>query len=463
MRTDPFDVAIVGAGPAGQAAARATVAAGLTTALIDEQPRPGGQILRQPPVGFGVAGWMSGRAYRPLRQLLAATEDDTALHWLGGTSVAGIWADRAGGFRLHLAGARSGSLHARRVLIATGCYDMPVALPGWTLPGVISAGAAQTLLKSQQILAGQRLVLFGSHPLQLVLAQQFVAAGGDVAAVLLPQTRAQMLRAAWPHLAGALRTPGPLLAAAGALAALRRAGVPVIHGAAVTRLTADDSGAALGGVDYVAGGVEHHLACDVAAQCFGFVPQSDLPRQAGARVAWSAPAGGWATLCDARMQSSVPGLYVAGETTGVAGAEIAMIEGAIAGLAMADAAEDDLRRFRARHRRLAPFAALLRAVADPQPWWPAAGGDTLLCRCEDVSAATVDAAIADLAPFGPDASAIKQRCRIGMGLCQGRSCEHALVRRLAAAQGLAPGDVAPFRTRFPVRPLPIDALIEDAP
>ncbi|HWU02797.1 MAG TPA: FAD-dependent oxidoreductase, partial [Novosphingobium sp.] len=457
---------------AGQAAARATLAAGLATALVDEQPSPGGQILRQPPTGYAVAGWMAARLYRPLRRLLATTEANIAtapgLHWLGATSVAGIWPE-GDGFALHLSGASAGLLRARRVLVATGCYDMPVALPGWTLPGVLSAGGVQTMLKAQQVVAGRRFVLFGSHPLQLVLAQQLVEAGADVAAVLFAQPRGRMLIDALPHLAGAMRTPAPLLAAFGATLALHKAGVRVVYDAAVRALLPNARGDELGALEYASGGEIHRIDCDTAAQCYGFLPQSDLPRQAGAQVAWAQPAGGWATLCDGWMRSSVPGLYVAGETTGVAGADLAMTEGAIAGLAIAldsgrmttQAAAREHGMLTARHRRLAPFAALLRAVADPRQWLPVADDDTLLCRCEDVSAARVEATIADLAKLGqPTASAVKQRCRIGMGLCQGRSCEHALVRQLAAANGTTPDAIAPLRVRFPVRPLPIDEVLD---
>ena len=462
-----FDVAVIGGGPAGQAAAQATLAAGLTTVMVDEQMRPGGQILRQPPIAYGVVGWMRGRLYRPLRRLLAQTETHEELTWMGGTSVAGMW-PKDDGFVLHLSGTHGGALHARRVLIAAGCYDMPVAMPGWTLPGVMSAGGVQTLIKAQQVRAGERFVLFGTHPLQLLVAQQLVAAGAQVAAVLFAQSRTAMIRAALPHMSGAFATPGPLLAAFGAMVALRRAGVPVIYGAAAQRLGADETGQALGWIEYEREGQIYRIACDSAAQCFGFLPQSDLPRQVGAQVCWAEPAGGWATACDSWQRSTVPGLYVAGETTGVAGAELAMVEGSIAGLAMAvdsvriapASALTDHRRLLARVGRLRGFAALLRAVADPNGYLPRPDDDTLLCRCEDVSFAAVQAATGEIAALAtPTASAVKQRCRIGMGLCQGRSCEHSLIRHLAGANGCSPNALATWRTRFPVRPLPIDEVI----
>jgi hypothetical protein len=214
-------------------------------------------------------------------------------------------------------------------------------------------------------------------------------------------------------------------------------------------------------VDYARRGQAHRIAAQAAAVSYGFLPQSDLPRQIGAAVRWARPAGGWETVCDGAMRSSIPGLYVAGETTGVAGADAAMAEGEIAGIAMAldaGAAGADMARAQARRARLQPFIDLLRAVADPGEVWPQATPETLLCRCEDISVAQVEATIARLSPMA-DASAVKHRCRIGMGLCQGRSCEHALVRRIAAARGCDPDAVGPFRVRFPARPLPVDEII----
>ncbi|NOW47393.1 thioredoxin reductase [Novosphingobium sp. SG751A] len=453
-----IDIAIIGGGPAGQAAARQTLGAGLSTTMIDEQARPGGQILRQPPAAFAVKGWMAGRLYRPLRRLLAQTEADIRLDWRGGTSVAGI--ERIEDhFRLTLSGAHGGTLLARRVLIAAGCYDMPVAMPGWTLPGVMSAGAVQTLLKSQQVVAGQPIVLLGSHPLLLVLATQLLDAGAEVAAVLMPQTYGRMARAVLPYLAGAIFTPGPLIAAGAAMARLRRAGVPMMMGARPIGFTGDGR---LEAVDYAWRGQVQRIAAQAAAVSYGFLPQSDLPRQIGAAVRWARPAGGWETVCDGAMRSSIPGLYVAGETTGVAGADAAMAEGEIAGIAMAlDAGvrpPSGMARAQARRARLQPFIDLLRAAADPGEVWPQATPETLLCRCEDISVAQVEATMAQLSPMA-DASAVKHRCRIGMGLCQGRSCEHALVRRIAAARGCDPDAVTPFRMRFPARPIPIDEII----
>jgi len=324
------------------------------------------------------------------------------------------------------------------------------------------------MLKGQQMVAGQPIVLLGSHPLLLVLAVQLLDAGADVAAILMPQTYGQMARAALPYLPGASLSPGPLIAAGAAMLRLRRASVAMMMGARPVGFAGKDG--RLDAVDYAWAGQVRRIKAQVAAVGYGFLPQSDLPRQIGAAVRWAMPAGGWETLCDGAMRSSVPGLYVAGETTGVAGADAAMAEGQIAGIAIAmDAAalpaapaSRRMAKASARRARLQPFIELLRAVADPSPFWPQATPETLLCRCEDISVAQVEATMATLAQHSPgaDASAIKHRCRIGMGLCQGRSCEHALVRRIAAARGCDPDEIGPFRPRFPARPMPIDEILD---
>ncbi|MGF7151856.1 thioredoxin reductase [Sphingomonas zeicaulis] len=462
-----FDVAIVGGGPAGMAAAERTMAAGLSTCIIDEQQRPGGQILRQPPAGFSVRGWLNGRPYRKARALLTRVSGDTRLHWLGGRSVLGLATGPgpAAGIALTLAGTAGGveRIEAARVVIAGGCYDMPVALPGWTLPGVMSAGAVQTLLKAQQVLPGQRILLFGTHPLMIVLARQIAEAGGTVVAVCFAQSFAAMARTALRHLPRALSAPGPLLEALSGMAALRRARVTVRFDTMVQRCEGSDV------LERAILARDEPIACDVAAMCFGFLPQTDLVRQAGAAVRWSEPAGGWEAVHDGAMRATAPNLYVAGETTGVAGSDVAMAEGAIAGLAVAlDAgaltaqeATAAMRKPRGRRSALNGFVALLRAVADPTPWIPQPADGTIMCRCEDVSAAEVDQAIADAIAVGESfgASAVKLRCRAGMGLCQGRGCEHALVRRIAHARGCPESEIESFRARFPARAVSVGDLL----
>ncbi len=461
-----FDLAIIGGGPSGQAAAEAACGAGLQVVMLDEQAQMGGQILRSPPVQFSVQGWLEERSYRPLKAQLARAAALSGLDFRGRTSVLGVFPQRGagGGFDLRLASPDGGgAVSARRVLVAAGCYDLPVALPGWTTPGVMSVGAIQAFVKSQQVTPGHRFVLAGTHPLQLILAQQLVAAGGQVAAVIFAQSAAVALGVLQAPVTAA-RHAGKLLDAARAMAALRLAGVPILFGRSAVRVLGDNevSGLEIAGAS---GGVER-IACDRVGFCYGFAPQSDLPRAMGAAFRWAAPAGGWAIEHDSWMRSSVPGLYVAGEVTGVAGAPAALAKGEIAGFAVLldegrlDAAQAEQRAGPARRRlaSLTRFSGLLDAMSDPTGHLPAVDPGTVICRCEDVTEAQLSQALAGVpAPGRPNA--VKLTTRAGMGLCQGRSCEHAIVRRLAK-EGSPPSADLAFTARFPSRPARIGDLID---
>lgn len=443
------DVVIVGGGPAGQAAAIVLQEFGLKIAVLDEQPRPGGQILRQPPRRFEVPDWLAGRSYLPLKRQLARFEALGAVEWLGSSSVVDVAAVE-GGFAVHALGADGlRELTARRVLIAAGCQDLAVPLPGWTLPGVYAAGGIQAFVKSQQIVPGRRMVLAGTHPLQLLIADQVVRAGGQVAAVLFAQRLHDMARTLMRRSAAALLHLGDLSAAAAAFVRLQRGGVPVRFGQAVEQVVGDTKVRAV----MVEG---RAIDCDTVGLCYGFVPQSALLRMAGVAMRRAGPAGGWAAAHDDWMQTDRPGMFVAGETTGIAGAPAAMAAGEIAGLGIAldlrligiDEAGRRAAPVRRRHARRLAFAALLDAVADPTGDLPAPSPDTIACRCEDVTFAELDAAIAQ----GASANAVKLVTRCGMGVCQGRNCEPTLLRRLeAAGHGSDPG----FTSRFPARPVMI--------
>ncbi len=442
-----FDVAIIGGGPAGQAAALALAGHDVSVAVIDEQSRPGGQILRQPPQRTAV--WLPGRSYDALKHQLARFEALDRVTWLGGRSVL----DCQPGRLLTHGPHGTQAIIAHHILIAAGCQDLAVPLPGWTLPGVYAAGGIQALLKSQHILAGERILLAGTHPLQLVIAEQIVRAGGCVAAVLFAQPQRAMLAPLLNAPATAARRARDLLTGGSAMRTLRAAGVPIHFGTGLTRITGTDEVEA---AETTAG----TIACDAVGLCYGFVPQSALPRMAGAQMVAAGPVGGWRAKHDDWMRAATPGIHVAGEVTGVAGAEAARASGTIAGLGIAldlglltpAAAETAARPARlalARHRA---FAALLDAIADPRRYLPAPQRDTLICRCEDVPLAPIAQAIAT----GASANAVKLATRCGMGLCQGRNCEPTLLRLLAdAGRPADPG----FTARFPARPVTIGDLL----
>src|ERR1700722_18887207 len=303
------DVAIVGAGPAGMAAAIAARSFGLDVCLVDEQARFGGQIYRQPPAGFHVDSWVAGSSYASGRALVERAERMTDVRHIGRATVLGLFPAQphdAADPRHHVLfhdNVRLGRISARRVLVATGAYEMPVPFPGWQTPGVMSAGGIQTLLKSQRVAAGGNIVLAGSHPLLLVVAEQLLAADLKVAAIAFTQPFSNALRL--------MRHPRALLAGASqlrqslsTLRRLRRARVPILFEHVLSEALGSDRLEAVRLRRSSGRGRENIVVCDALGVCYGFLASSELARQAGARNFW-VNGSGWVVQADEFMRSSV--------------------------------------------------------------------------------------------------------------------------------------------------------------
>lgn len=476
------DVAIVGAGPAGLAAAASLQGHGLDVVIIDEQPRPGGQILRQPPAGFSVANWLVPRLYDRVKALLYSMEGSADVSWQLGSTVLGIlnaspWRrNPRDGHELWLQDEKGSEvLHCRVILLAPGCYEQPLPFPGWTLPGVMGAGAIQAFVKSQQLVPGEHFVLAGHHPLQLIVADQLLSAGGKVGAVVFTQAPRRALRI--------LRHPFVMsqhrrqLAQTGRiLVRLKRAGVPVVFGSSIVRAhgTSCVEGAEIaplerdGTIDRARAWT---IACDRIGTCHGFLVSAELARQAGAAVTWREDAGGWTVVHDRWFESSVQNLFVAGEITGMAGADAAMEEGRLAALGIlraldrAEAGQSERLAAASRRRlgRLNTFAATLNRLSAPPPrlFEDVITSDTLLCRCESISFGEVRRQIGEN-PHVATADAAKLLTRAGMGLCQGRFCGYSLAATIARERGRTAGDVGALRAQVPVKPVMLQTLRRNA-
>jgi thioredoxin reductase len=472
--SDACDVAIIGAGPAGMAAAIAARSFGLDVCLVDEQARFGGQIYRQPPAGFHVDSWLAGGSYASGRALVERAERMTDVRHIGRATVLGLFPAQpqdAGDPRHHVLfhdNVRLGRISARQVLVATGAYEMPVPFPGWQTPGVMSAGGIQTLLKSQRVAAGGNIALAGSHPLLLVVAEQLLAADLKVAAIAFAQPASQALRL--------IRHPRALLPGASqlrrtlsTLVRLRRARVPILFEHVVTEALGSDRLEAVRLRRSSGRGRESIVICDALGVCYGFLASSELARQAGARNSW-VNGSGWVVQADEFMRASVAGMYVAGEQTGIAGAEAAALSGEIAAVGMAlDAgrvskqdADARTAALRIRLARVRRFAILLAELSAPpsQLLTDIARRPTLLCRCEDVSVAQLTDALS-VNPGVMSASTAKLLTRVGMGFCQGRMCEVSVRRVIAQVRGCPIEGIPGFVVRPPVKPIPLALLAAD--
>lgn len=462
-----YDLAIIGAGPAGMAAAEVACEHGMRAVIIDEQDQAGGQILRRPPTSFSVRTWLPQRVYRHLHQLYARFMKLDKLTHLNGTAVLGI-AVEEDHLVLHINGP-SGlePLHASRVLVASGCFDMPLVFPGAQLPGVMATGGIQAFLKSQQIIPGERFLFVGSHPLQLIVANQIAKAGGEVAGVFFTPSLSKYLTV--------LRSPLVLLRQLpnmffflGVLAQLLVRRVPVRFG---TKLLSANGDNALESVVFKPDSSTTNtkpIACDRLGLCFGFLTNNDLARQVGVECSWSQTSGGWIADHDQGMRASVPGLYVAGETTGVAGANVAYLEGRLAALSAAcdsgqmeqPAYDTACTAVHAPLKAAREFAQLLAEASYPgeATIQRAMSDDAYLCKCEEITVGSVRATLAEH-PDVSDLNALKLLTRCGMGHCQGRYCHYQSRFLLARDRNLSVESMAGFTARFPIRPVSIGELI----
>ncbi len=450
MSSDTHDLVVIGAGPAGMAAAMTAVELGLKTVLLDEQPRPGGQIYRN---ATAIPPSIAARLGPELAhgQELAAAFLRCGAEMRPGTLAWDVTHDLL--VSAQQAG-RSFQVRAPQLIAATGAIERPSPLPGWTLPGVMNAGAAQLLLKSAATVPAGRVALVGSGPLLLLVACQLLDAGVTVAAVV-DTTPAANLRGALRHVPNALGAPDVLVKGLRLLVRLRRAGVPMFKTAAAPRIEGQGRVQAL---RFVAGGSEQRLDVDVVLLQHGVVPNTQFPRMMRVEHDWNEAQSAWQPRVDEWGQTSLAGLRIAGDGAGIAGALAAEAGGALAALGAAhalgrlseherDARAQPLRRALSRHLRVRPF---LDALYRPPEWLASPADDTVVCRCEEVSAGRVRE-MAQLGCQGPNQT--KFFSRVGMGPCQGRMCGATVTQILAKELNRSPGEIGAYRVRPPLKPV----------
>jgi D-hydroxyproline dehydrogenase subunit alpha len=424
MREERAEVLVVGAGPAGLAAAAAARESGAGVLVIDENSAAGGQIWRQ---GRGAARVetrrLLGRA-RGAKVLPGLTVFDAATparppHRLRALDAEGVVVE----------------LVADRLVLATGAIERFLPFPGWTIPGVLGAGGLQAMVEGGMDVRGRRVVVAGSGPLLLAVAASLRSAGARVLGVFEQAPRGAVLRFGL----SLARHPRKLAQAAGLLA--RLAGVPRVHSAWPLRAEGDSPhGEILRRVILRAGDRERAVDTDLLACGFGLVPATRLAALLGCAVEDSH------VTVDELQRTTVEAVLCAGEPTGIGGVDLALAEGAVAG----HAAAGDLDRARAatpRARRERRFASALgRAFALRPELRELPGDDTVVCRCEDVPWGAIRA--------WSDPRQAKLETRCGMGPCQGRVCGAAL-EVLLGWPSEAP--------RPPLVPVPFHALADLGP
>ena len=451
-----LDVAIVGAGPAGLAAATLAAERGLSVSLYDEQRGPGGQVYRGITAPPRVRAEILGDDYWRGTSLVPPFERSGARYVRDAT----VWAIARrddGTFAVSVSigppdARMTTTVGARAVILATGALERPFPVAGWTLPGVMTAGGAQILMKTSGVVPRGRTVLAGCGPLLWLLAWQYVRAGVEVDA-LLDTTPRGRLAEALPHAPSFLLSP--YFGKGRELVRTVRRGVRVVEFVSELAIEGTDAAQA---VRFRTGDREEALPADHVLLHQGVVPDVNLAGAAGCALAWNELQACFAPVVDAWGGTSVPGLFVAGDGAGIAGAVAAEARGRLAALAAANAVGriDGTARDRAAQRPLHELAQSLRGrrfldvLYRPPDAFRVPVGATLACRCEEIPAADIEQ-LAREGCAGPNQMKAYTRC--GMGPCQGRFCGLTVTEVIARARGRAPADVGFLRSRFPAKPV----------
>lgn len=448
------DLAIIGAGPAGMAAAAQAAEWGLSVTVLDEQPRAGGQIYRDVDRASVSRGHLLGNDYTYGARLTEGLRQSGVEHISG----AAVWAIQDE-FRIsYTCAGRGAQIEADRILLATGALERPMPIPGWTLPGVMTAGAGQILLKQSGIVA-QGAVLVGSGPLLYLIAAQMVRAGTPPTAMIETQTAGDMIRAL-RHVGGALRGWTYMAKGLKMLAEIKRAKVPRYTGA--TQIAIEGQGKAEA-ITFTHTGGKQRIACETVFLHHGVVPNTQVARSLGIDHYWDPVQGAFVPKLDAWGQSDVAGVFIAGDGAGIGGAKLAEHAGRLAALKIAQNADRmstqdcdrlaaPLRRAVTRERAVRPF---LDAAYPPCDSALHPADSTIVCRCEEVTAGDVRG-YAKLGCLGPNQT--KAFGRAGMGPCQGRYCGLTVTALLADANGQSLNETGYYRIRPPLKPVTLGEL-----
>ncbi|MFT8809085.1 FAD-dependent oxidoreductase [Gluconobacter sp.] len=447
------EVLVVGAGPAGLVAATELARGGVDVLVVDERHIPGGQYFKQ----NAVHPERQDDQARKGRHLIEAMRASGARLWHDTL----VWCAYREDGALVIGGLRDGEafyIRAQHVIVATGAQETPAARPGWTLPGVITTGAGQTLLRAYEAVSPGRVVIAGNGPLNLQLAAELVGRGADVVAVV-ESAPAPVKR---PVLAGQLSAAAPRLALAGMqhLWTLRRAGVPVLWESIVTRIEGTDRAERV--IVAQAGAEDRSIEAETVCLGDGFVPASELPRLLGCRQEirdWPVTHPETGRQPDGRTDQA--DVSVIGEAGRFGGAFLAQAQGALCAARLLEQAGKPvppaLERSRRMYRDNARFQTLLWKLYHPAVAFPPPEDTTILCRCECVTAGTVRARVSE--DGIRDLATLKRATRAGMGRCQGRFCQASLMKVLPE-----PKSERDFTApQIPLRPVPVAALARQKP
>jgi len=461
------ELAIIGAGPAGVCAAIEAAKSNVPVTLIDENPKPGGQIYRQLSDTFVVTDEHKlDKAYIRGGKLIGELERySSKIELIEDAMVWGIFADKEIAF---LNKGKHEELKPQKLILAEGAYDSPMPFPGWTLPGSFTAGGALRMVKTERVLPGKRILLSGTGPLQLVLATQLVQAGAEVVSVL----EAASSTGVWKYLPRFWGQWELIKDGLFYLWELRRRKIPYLMSHAIIEARGEEEvkEAVYARVDKDGKpipGTEKIVEVDTICTGYGLIPSTRLSRLCGCEHRYEPCLGTWVPCHDGNMETSLPGVFVAGDGAEIEGALVAMEEGRLAAIkacqqlgyiSQKEAEQRSLPIFK-KLRGLRRFELALNEIFSiRRGLFTRITDDTVICRCEEVAAGEIRQIIADGAM---DIQEIKRLTRAGMGHCQGRMCESTIAQMISMETNQPVQEIGCFTPRPPVKPFPLGVLVAE--
>ena len=450
-----YDLAIIGAGPAGMSAAINASELGLHCVVIDDQPSPGGQIYRSAESCPLEDQSILGTEYQEGASI-AKRFHSSGVRYLPSTVVWHV--DKSGELGVSCSD-RSYALKARNILIASGAMERPSPIPGWTLPGVMTAGAAQILLKSSGVIPNGPVVIAGSGPLLFLVANQLLKAGARIIAILDTSPAPQRWKAL-RYLPKALGASSYLLKGLGLLVGLKKAKIPYYKVA--SRLHANGE-SKVESISFVVKGVKRTIACETLLLHQGVVPNVQVTHSLELEHSWDDKQSCWRPKRDEWGCTSCPNIYVAGDGGGIGGANVAAIEGGISVVDIASkqnvitpSKRDELAKPLIKQKRVnLRIRDFLDVLYQPALELRSPSDKTIVCRCEEVTAGQVREMVR-LGCLGPNQT--KSFSRAGMGPCQGRMCGLTVSEIIADERGVGAEEVGYYRIRPPLKPMTIGEL-----
>lgn len=457
------EVVVVGAGPAGISAALALNAVGVSVLLLDEQPAPGGQVYRAIDKVFNERAEildLFGSDYAEGRNLtgllpssgVELSADTTVWDISDDNDVLSIGVLKQGEAKV---------IYPKHIILATGAMERPTPFPGWTLPGVMTVGAAQTLFKDSALVPTSRPVIVGSGPLVYLFTRQLIAAGVDSAVLLDTGSRSIPIKAWKDLLPIVVSDPKPLIKGMSWLRTIRHSNIDHQYG--VTSLTAKGENR-LQSIEYSRNGKTFELEADLLLVHDGVMPNSHLAMAASCDHRWNDQQAYWRPVLDENGLSSQRNISITGDSAGIKGAESAQCSGQIIGWHVArklgyiddGRCRYETQGYRKKMHRINRLRRFLDTCYPPFDYFQTPLNDqTIVCRCENVRSGDIQA-VAKIGCMGPNQAKAFTRC--GMGPCMGRQCGNSVSQIFAHCHGKPVEEIGHYKIRSPIRPITVGEL-----